>query len=114
MVAPLTYGAGLKGKITQALAAGLPVVTTTIGAEGLNTNDGDGLLISDDAAGLAERIVRVLVEDDLWSRLSSEGQALADRVCSPQVMLEALMRLLASGGSDEPGAQTDEAATLTH
>ena len=35
MVAPLRYGAGMKGKVTQSLAAGLPVVTTTIGAEGL-------------------------------------------------------------------------------
>ncbi len=36
MVAPLRYGAGMKGKVTQSLAAGLPVVTTPIGAEGLD------------------------------------------------------------------------------
>ena len=40
MVAPLNWGAGLKGKVTQALAAGLPVVTTPIGAEGLDATDG--------------------------------------------------------------------------
>ena len=47
MVAPLTYGAGLKGKVTQALAAGLPVVTTPVGAEGLDAVDGEQMLIAD-------------------------------------------------------------------
>ena len=48
MVAPLSYGAGLKGKVTQSLADGLPVVTTPIGAEGLNAVDGEQLLIGAD------------------------------------------------------------------
>jgi glycosyltransferase involved in cell wall biosynthesis len=45
MMAPLTYGAGLKGKVTQALAGGLPVVTTPVGAEGLDAQDGEQMLI---------------------------------------------------------------------
>ena len=57
MVAPLSYGAGLKGKVTQALAAGLPVVTTPIGAEGLDAVDGEQLLIGDDDRELADRVV---------------------------------------------------------
>ena len=48
MVAPLRYGAGMKGKVTQALATGLPVVTTPIGAEGLDGHDKECLLIADD------------------------------------------------------------------
>ncbi len=53
MVAPLSYGAGLKGKVTQALAQGLPVVTTPIGAEGLDGGDERCLLIAESANQLA-------------------------------------------------------------
>ncbi|HWX87480.1 MAG TPA: glycosyltransferase, partial [Solirubrobacteraceae bacterium] len=48
MVAPLRYGAGLKGKVTQALAVGLPVVTTPIGAEGIEDPDECILIAEDD------------------------------------------------------------------
>ncbi len=63
MVAPLTYGAGLKGKVTQSLAAGLPVVTTPIGAEGLDATDGEQMLIANDDEALAERVIRALSDD---------------------------------------------------
>jgi len=95
MVAPLRYGAGMKGKVTQSLGAGLPVVTTTIGAEGLNVIDGDELLIGDDADAFAERIVSLHRDRELWRRVSEQGRALAERVCSPRVQREALRRLLA-------------------
>ncbi len=95
MVAPLRYGAGLKGKVTQSLAAGLPVVTTTVGAEGLDVVDGEHMLIADDPAEMAERIVRVLGDDELWHRLSVAGQAVVDAMCSPAVIVDRLEHLLA-------------------
>jgi GT2 family glycosyltransferase/glycosyltransferase involved in cell wall biosynthesis/SAM-dependent methyltransferase len=94
LVAPLRYGAGLKGKVTQAMAAGLPVVTTAIGAEGLDARDGEHLLIGETAEELAERVLRVLTDDELWERLSRNGQERAAERCSPQVMSEALRRLV--------------------
>jgi glycosyltransferase involved in cell wall biosynthesis len=94
MVAPLRFGAGMKGKVTQSLAAGLPVVTTTIGAEGLDVRDGEELLIADSPDAFAARIVRLHREPETWRRLSASGQALADRLCSPRVQREALRRLL--------------------
>jgi GT2 family glycosyltransferase/SAM-dependent methyltransferase len=96
MVAPLNYGAGLKGKVTQALAAGLPVVTTPIGAEGLDAVDGEQLLIGTDDHELADRIIRVLTDDGLWAALSSAGQRLAAERCSPELMTAALSELLAA------------------
>ncbi len=95
MVAPLRYGAGLKGKVTQSLAAGLPVVTTTVGAEGLDVVDGEHMLIADDAAEMAERIVRLLRDDELWHQLSVAGLAVVDSMCSPAVIVDRLERLLA-------------------
>ncbi len=96
MVAPLTWGAGLKGKVTQALAFGLPVVTTSIGAEGLDVVDGAELLIADDDEDLAERVIRALTDDVLWGALSAAGQELAESRFSPRVMRTALADLLAA------------------
>ena len=78
MLAPITWGAGLKGKVTQSLAAGLPVVTTTIGAEGLDAIDGDELLIADDDEALAERVIRLLTDDELWESPIDGRAELAD------------------------------------
>jgi GT2 family glycosyltransferase/glycosyltransferase involved in cell wall biosynthesis/protein-L-isoaspartate O-methyltransferase len=97
LVAPLTYGAGMKGKVTQALAAGLPVVTTPVGAEGLDAVDGEDLLIGSTREELAERVIRVLSDDELWGRLSRAGQQLVAERCSPALMAETLTTLLDVG-----------------
>jgi glycosyltransferase involved in cell wall biosynthesis len=94
MVAPLTYGAGLKGKVTQAFANGLPVVTTPVGAEGLGAEDGRELLIGTDAEELAAGVVRVLTDDVLWDQLSHAGRVLADARWAPRVVSERLGELL--------------------
>ena len=94
LVAPLRYGAGMKGKVTQAMAAGLPVVTTPIGAEGLSAIDGEHLLIGGDAGELAERVVRVLEDGELWQRLSRAGQQIATERFSAAVVNERLGQLL--------------------
>ena len=79
-VAPLSYGAGVKGKVTEALAAGLPVVTSVVGAEGLS--DGDGLAIGEDSAEIAALTLRLLQDDEDWLSQSGLGQELALRTSS--------------------------------
>jgi O-antigen biosynthesis protein len=96
MVVPVRYGAGVKGKITQGLAAGLPIVTTEVGAEGLDGEDGENMLIGDDPEELAQRIVRIVEDDDLWRTLSHGGRELVTQRCSPQVLDERLRELLKS------------------
>ena len=95
LVAPLSYGAGMKGKVTQALAAGLPVVTTTIGAEGLARVSGEHMLIADGDDELAQHVIRVIQDPDLWQRLSRSGQQLAAERCSPELLRRRLTELLA-------------------
>lgn len=73
-VAPLRYGAGMKGKVGEALACGLPVVTTTVGAEGMDLVDGMHARIADDAESFAAAVIQVLSEDDVWRRLSYQGK----------------------------------------
>jgi GT2 family glycosyltransferase/SAM-dependent methyltransferase/glycosyltransferase involved in cell wall biosynthesis len=113
MVAPLRYGAGMKGKVTQSLGAGLPVVTTTIGAEGLDVIDGEEMLIADDPDAFAERIVSLHRNPDHWRRLSDKGRALAERVCSPRVQKDALRRLLTHVPQEAPAPQDSSATKVS-
>ncbi len=91
---------GVKGKITQGMAAGLPVVTTPVGAEGLEGLDDENMLIGDATEALAERIVRVAEDDALWQALSRGGQRLVAANCSLEVLDERMRELLAAGPSD--------------
>jgi glycosyltransferase involved in cell wall biosynthesis len=72
-VAPLRYGAGLKGKVISSLAAGVPCVATSIAMEGITIQDKETALVADTPEGLAERIVKVHSDPALWSRLSAGG-----------------------------------------
>jgi glycosyltransferase involved in cell wall biosynthesis len=72
-VAPLRYGAGIKGKIAQSMGFGLPVVTTSLGAEGMNLIDGEHVLIADSPAAFASAVVRLYTDDRLWEDLSQNG-----------------------------------------
>ncbi|HEX8557382.1 MAG TPA: glycosyltransferase [Pyrinomonadaceae bacterium] len=85
-VAPLRFGAGMKGKVGEALSYGLPVVTTTVGAEGMHLRDGEEALIADTAADFAAAVVRLYRDEALWSRLSSNSHAHVERHFSPRVV----------------------------
>ena len=104
MVAPLRYGAGMKGKITQALAAGLPVITTPIGAEGLEGHRDECLLIADDPRELAAHAICVLRDEALWWDLSRAGRELIAERCSAEVVSERLGLLL--DGASAPVVET--------
>jgi len=109
MAAPLRYGAGMKGKIAQALSVGLPVVTTAVGAEGLENGDKDCMLIAETAQDLASRVVQVYRDDELWRRLSSAGQTLIAERCSTEVLSRRLGELL-----EGTSLSVAEAASLTN
>jgi GT2 family glycosyltransferase/Flp pilus assembly protein TadD len=78
-VVPLRYGAGLKGKIGEALAAGIPIVTTSIGAEGMDLVHGRSALIADEPEAFARAVVDAYTKSELWDRLSDEGKALGSK-----------------------------------
>jgi glycosyltransferase involved in cell wall biosynthesis len=73
-VAPLRYGAGVKGKVGQSIAFGLPVVTTKIGAEGMALEDGKHILIADEPEEFAAAVLRLATDDELWRRLQANGR----------------------------------------
>ena len=74
---PLRLGSGTRLKILEAWAMGRPVVSTTLGAEGLGGVPGQHLLIADDAADFARAVLRVLAEPALAEGLGRAGRALA-------------------------------------
>jgi O-antigen biosynthesis protein len=72
-VAPLSYGAGTKRKVLQSLFAGTPLVSTSIGVEGLDLRHEQDVLVADDAQTFAASIQRLLCDDALWRQLASHG-----------------------------------------
>lgn len=73
-IVPLLAGGGTRLKILEALAAGVPVVSTTIGAEGLQLTHESDILLADTPAEFAGAILRVLSEPGLAEHLSSQGK----------------------------------------
>jgi hypothetical protein len=75
-VAPLLSGAGVKGKVFQAMAAGIAVVLTPLAAEGIDVRHGEHVLIADDAAGFAEAVLSLHDDAALWQRLVAAAREL--------------------------------------
>ena len=75
-VVPLVSGSGTRFKIIEAWAAGTPVVSTTIGAEGLDATPGEHLLIADTPDDFCHAVVSVLNDNGLAARLATAGRAL--------------------------------------
>jgi glycosyltransferase involved in cell wall biosynthesis len=78
-IAPLRFGAGMKGKIGEAMAAGLPVVTTSVGAEGMDLEHGETALIADSAEAFAEAVVQLCSDAHLHQKLSESARLHARR-----------------------------------
>jgi glycosyltransferase involved in cell wall biosynthesis len=72
-VVPLRYGAGVKGKVLEALYNGIPLVTTNIGAEGIPFV-GTALEISDDPEGFAEKVIGLYGDNERCRQLSVKTQ----------------------------------------
>ncbi len=68
VIAPLTYGAGVKGKVLEAVAHGVPIVTTSIGAEGIPGAE-KVAIISDNPMEFSESLINLYTDSDLWSSI---------------------------------------------
>ena len=95
-VAPLRYGAGVKGKVNHSLARGLPTVATRCAVEGMHLHHGENVLVADEAAAFAAAVVSLYSDESLWRRLREGGLANTQRHFSPDAARETLRRLLAA------------------
>ncbi len=95
-VAPLRYGAGMKGKIGEAMISGIPVVTTSIGSEGIGLVDGEHVLIANTPEEFADAVIRLYTAPDLWHKLVANGKNHIQQNFSAQAVAEKLADLLSS------------------
>ena len=94
VVAPLRFGAGLKGKVGEALAYGVPLVLTPIAAEGMDLVHEQHALVHDDVGGFASSVVRLIDDDSLWRVLSAGGREFAAARYSPEAVGPLVRRIL--------------------
>ncbi len=73
-VAPLRYGAGIKGKIGQSLEFGLPLVTTTIGAEGFDFGLNRDYVVGNTSQEIVDKIILLLENRVVWNKISVESE----------------------------------------
>ncbi len=93
-VAPLRFGAGIKGKLGAAMGAGAPSVCTSIAAEGMAIADGVHALVRDDAVSFARAVVSLYEDEALWTRVAAQGHSLAERAFGNAANRSGLLRVL--------------------
>ena len=101
-IAPLRYGAGMKGKIGEAMANGLPVVTTSVGAEGIGLVHGETALIADTPAEFAQHVVKLHSDDAIWSSISKNARLFIEHNYSPQAVNTAVHDMMSRLAEIEP------------
>ena len=95
-VVPLRIGSGTRLKILEALAMGKAVVSTTVGAEGLDLVDGEEILIADEPAAFAAAVLRLLTDASLRRKIGENGRARVERDYDWRSIGEKLYRLYES------------------
>lgn len=114
-IAPLRFGAGIKGKVAMSLAAGVPCVATPIASEGMGLVEDSSILVGRDADGIAAAIIRLHDDPLLWARLSEEGRAvMRSRYSFASVGNRFIMLMKSLGVTVPPGAEDRVAAVAPH
>src|SRR5208282_4724687 len=98
-ICPLRYGAGLKGKIGEAMLHGLPVVTTSIGTQGMDVQRGIDIMVGDSPEEFADCVVRLLQQPALWKSVARGGHELIVRNYSFEVVGAQIDRIVAELGT---------------
>ncbi|WP_426700825.1 glycosyltransferase [Rhodanobacter sp. Col0626] len=93
-LAPLRFGAGVKGKINMAMSHGVPVIATTIATEGMQLTDGVDVLLADSAPAFVEAVLRLQSDEALWQQLSENGLENVRRYFSAAAAADVLRRVL--------------------
>ena len=90
MVAPLAIARGTQNKILEAMAMGVPVVTSSAAAGGVDAEAGQHFLVADTAEAIAEAVLRIVEQPAERARLAASGR---DRMLSPHAWPRSMQRL---------------------
>ena len=99
-IAPLRYGAGVKGKVNQALSFGLPVVGSPAALEGMGLIHGESVLSASTPRAFADSILAAYDDAELWQSLSANGRASLEGRFTSQVAASALSSALTASLGD--------------
>jgi len=89
-VVPLRMGGGTRLKVLEALSMEKPLVSTSIGCEGIDVRDGEHLLVADEAADFADRVIDLLADPKRGAALARAGRALVERRYQWRTVVDAI------------------------
>lgn len=95
-IVPMRSGSGIRIKLLEAMALGLPIISTTLGAEGLPVEDQKHLLLADDAAGFAKALHRLQKDEDFAFNLGEQGRQLIENAFNRSVLTQQLTAFYAA------------------
>ena len=104
---PILQGSGTRVKILEAAAYGKPVVSTTVGAEGIELKDGEEILLRDDPDSFAEACVRLLSDKSLASGMGRRARAVIERHHDREAVVRNIGRVIAAGNA-QPARNSKE------
>jgi glycosyltransferase involved in cell wall biosynthesis len=93
IVAPIRYGGGIKIKVLEAMACGKPVVTTSVGAEGIIEAEEGALIVTDDPAAFADAVISLLEDEARRTLLGERARHLIERRFSWQRVMDDLDKI---------------------
>jgi glycosyltransferase involved in cell wall biosynthesis len=99
LVVPMRAGSGMRVKILEAMARGLPVVSTTVGCEGIAIVPGQHLLVADSPAAFADAVLRVLADDGLAAQLAGHARALVLERYDVAAVRASVLHAIATAGT---------------
>jgi GT2 family glycosyltransferase/glycosyltransferase involved in cell wall biosynthesis len=115
-VAPLRFGAGVKGKINQSMAFGVPVVATSLGVEGTDLRDREDIMVANEPEDFARALVELYESEELWNRISENGIRKTRALYSVEAARENLKFLFSDehmNRSEQSPAVADKELALT-
>ncbi len=92
-VAPLLVGGGMKGKVNEAMAHGIPVVATGIGAQGFDVVNGKHMMVTDNPDEFAASVIKLLKDEKKQREMGLAGQQFNSAICSQQAVKERIREL---------------------
>jgi glycosyltransferase involved in cell wall biosynthesis len=93
-VAPLRYGAGIKGKIGTAMASGVPIVATNLAIEGMSIDVGESILVADSPSDIAACLANLYFDESLWEMVSNNGLKFAKTNWGDEAAYQVLRNIL--------------------
>jgi GT2 family glycosyltransferase len=111
-VAPIRFGAGVKGKVNQSMAFGVPTVVTSIAAEGMYLVHERDAMIADDPDSFADAVVRLWTSRELWESVSTHGRRSLREHFSVEAAAKPIDELLQWTGLPQPARSSPPNSSL--